>query len=160
MLWGWGSASTAQQSVPPAVTPAILLSVSPDPAPPNASSPSVGPGRGQDMGNPAASCQLALPALGDKSWVGAKAPLQPRAVSCWHPPAAATVLRCPASMGEMHPRGHTGGNQDAWIERAHQVAHSPRVQLGPPLKPRSRGPPCKKGKGSNIESQQLLLVFL
>lgn len=54
-----------------------------------------------------------------------------------------------------------GGEQDAWTKRAHHVAHSPGVQLGPLLHLCSGRPPCKKGNSSNIfELQQLLLVFL
>lgn len=51
-----------------------------------------GPGKGRDVGNPAASCQLALPALGDTSWAGAKALLRPRDISCWPPPGVSRML--------------------------------------------------------------------
>ena len=61
-----------------------------------------GPGRGRDVGNPAACCQLALPALGDTSWAGAKALPRPRDVPCWPPPGLSRMLRS----SRHHPQPH------------------------------------------------------
>lgn len=61
-----------------------------------------GPGRGRDVGNPAACCQLALPALGDTSWAGAKALPRPRDVPCWPPPGLSRML----GSSRHHPQPH------------------------------------------------------
>lgn len=83
--------------------------------------PCAGPGRGQDVGNPAASCQLALPALGDTSWVGAKAPPQPCNTSCWPPPGASRMLG----------------------PSVHAMHYTAQATLGPPLHLCSHQPPYK-----------------
>lgn len=66
-----------------------------------------------------------------------------------------------AGTGGVYPRGRAEGEQDAWKKCAHHVAHSPGVQLGPPLHLCSHRPPCKMGNSSNnFELRQLLLLFL